>query len=90
MKPKLYLLLVNDTSEYNKAKGVNWGVVATISHVKYKDNLLNKKYLRHLMNRIWSKDHRKGTLEIKNITLSCYDGIIYMQNNGYDGLLLGY
>ena len=42
------------------------------------------------MNRIRSKDHRKRTLEIKNITLSCYDGIIYMQNNGYDRLLLGY
>ena len=47
-----------------KAKGVNRNIVATISHNEYKDVLLNKKCLRHSMNRIQSKDHKIGTYEI--------------------------
>ena len=51
---------------------------------------LNKKCLRHSMNRIQSKDYKIGTYEINNISLSCYDDKIYISNNGYDGLALGY
>ena len=40
-----------------KARGVNRNIVATISHNEYKDVLLNKKCLRHSMNRIQSKGH---------------------------------
>ena len=47
LKSKMYLYLVDDNSEHKKAKGVNKNVVATISHNKYKDVLLNKKCLRH-------------------------------------------
>ena len=39
---------------------MNKNIVATIHHNEYKDNLLNNKYLRHLMNRIQSKNHRIG------------------------------
>ena len=42
------------------------------------------------MNRVQSKDHRIGTYEISKIFLSCFDDKIYMQNNGYSGLALGY
>ena len=42
------------------------------------------------MNGIQGKDHRIGTYEINNILLSCFDYKIYIQNNGYDGLALGY
>ena len=38
------------------------------------------------MNRIQSKDHKIGTYEIHKISLPCFDDIIYIQNNGYDGL----
>ena len=48
--------------------------------------MLNKKCLRHSMN----KDHRIRTYEINKISLSCFDGKIYIQNNGCDGLALGY
>ena len=44
-----------------KAKGVNRDIVATISHNECKDVLLNKKYLRHSMNRIQSKDRKIRT-----------------------------
>ena len=42
------------------------------------------------MNRIQSKEHTIGTYEMNNISLSCLDDKIYTQNNGSDGLALGY
>ena len=46
------------------------------------------------MNIIQRKDHRIGTYEINKILLPCFgdEGMykIYIQNNGYDGLVLGY
>ena len=42
------------------------------------------------MNRIQSKDHKIGTYEINEISLSFLDDKIHIQNNGYDGLTLGY
>ena len=80
----MYSSLV-DNNEHKKANGVNKNVVATISHNEYKDVLLNKKCIRHSMNRIQSKDHRIGTYEINKISLSCFDDKIYIQNIGYDG-----
>ena len=73
LKPKMHLYLVDDNSGHKKAKGVNRNVVATISRNKYKDVLLNKKCLRHLINRIQSKDHKIRTYEINKISLSCFD-----------------
>ena len=90
LKPKIYSYFVGDNSECKKAKGVNKNVVATISHNVYKDVLLNKKCLRHSMNRIQSKDHRTGTYEISKISLSCFDDKICIQNSGCDGLVLLY
>ena len=40
---------------------IHKNVVATISHNEYKDVLLNKKCLRHSMNRIQCKDHKIAT-----------------------------
>ena len=85
----MYSFMVDNNSEIKKAKGVNKNVVATISHDKYRDVLLNNKCLRLSMNRI-SKDHRIGTYEIKETSLSCFDDKICIQNNGYDGLALDY
>ena len=59
----MHLLLVGDSNEHKKAKGVNKNVVATISHGEYKDALLNKERVRHLMNRIQRKDDRIGTMK---------------------------
>ena len=39
----------------------------------------NKKCLRHLMNRIQSKDHRIGIYEINKILLSWFDDKIYIK-----------
>ena len=82
--------MVDDNNEHNKAKGVNKNVIETISYNEHKDVLLNKKFLRHSMNRIQSKDHKIVTYEISKISLSYFDDKIYIQNNGCDGLPLGY
>ena len=82
--------MVDDNSEHKKTKVVNRNAVATITNNKYKDALLNKKSLRHLMNRIQSKDHKIGTYEISKISLSYFDDKIYIQSTGCDGLALGH
>ena len=69
---------------------MNRKLAATISHNEYRYVLLNNKFTRQSMNRIQSKDHRIGTFEINKISLSCFDNKIYIQNNGCDGLALGY
>ena len=90
LKPKMYLSLLDDSSEHKKANGVYKSVVEALNQDEYKDVLLNKKSLRHSTNRIQSKDHRIGTYKINEIFLSFLDNKIYIKNNGYHGLALGY
>ena len=42
------------------------------------------------MNRIQIKYHKIETYEVNKISLSCFGDKTYIQNNGYDGLTLGY
>ena len=68
---------------------MNGNAAAIINHNQYKDILLNKKCLRHWMNRIQSEDHKTGTYEINKISLSCFDDRLFIQNNRCDRLALG-
>ena len=86
LKPKMYSFWV-ENNENKKTKGVN---DATISHNEYKDVFLNQKCISHSMNRIQSKNHRTRIYEINKISLSYFDGKIFIQNNEYDGLTLGH
>ena len=65
---------------------MNRNVVATINPNEYKDVLLNKKCLRHLMNRIIKQE----PYELNKSSFSFFYDKMYIQNNGYDGLALGY
>ena len=49
LKAKTYSFLGDDNNENKKAMGVNENV-EKITHIEYKDVLLNKKCLRHSMN----------------------------------------
>ena len=89
LKPNMYSYLVDDNREHKKAKGASKNIVAT-SLNKYKDVSLNKKCLRHSVNRIQSKNHKIGIYEKNKISLSCFDDKIYIQNNRCDALTLGY
>ena len=88
LKSKMFSYLVDDSSEHKKAKNVNRNAVAPISHNGYKDVLLNKKCLRHSINKIQRRSHKIETYEINKITL-CFDDKIYIQKNGCDGLAPG-
>ena len=76
LKAKIYSFLVDDSSEGKKAKGMNKNVAIT--------SIINTP------SRIQSKHRRIETYEIKKVSLSCFDNKIFIQNNGYDGLALGY
>ena len=69
---------------------MNRNVVITISYNEYKDVSLNKKYLGYWMNRIQIKDHKIGPYELNDISLPCFDDKIYIKDNGWDRLALGY
>ena len=78
LKPKIYSYLVDKNNEHKRAKVLNKNVFVTINHNEYKDVLLNKKFSRHSMNEIESKDHIIGTYEIDKISLSCFDDKTYI------------
>ena len=61
-----------------------------LQHNEYKDALFNEKCIRHSINRIESKENRIGTYKINKISFSCSDDKVYIQNNQYNGLALGY
>ena len=86
----MYSHLVDNNSEHCNNIHCKNSVVVTIRYNEYIDVLFNKKCLRHSMNRIQSKDHNLGIYEINKISLSCFNDKIYNQNNGCDGLALGY
>ena len=48
---------------------------------EFKDILFKKKIMRHKMRRIQRKKHRLGTYEINKISLSCFDGKRYVQDD---------
>ena len=64
LKLKINFFLVDDCSKHKKAKRMTENVVAITSHNKYKDVLLNHKYLRHSMNKIQTKNHRIGIYKL--------------------------
>ena len=68
---------------------VNKNIVTRISHSEYKIVLLNYRSLRHLMNRIKSKNHKIRIYEVKKFLLSCFDEKIYILSNRYAVSLLG-
>ena len=90
IKPKMFLYLKDDSSEYKRSKDINKNVVATIGHTKYKDVLLNKNFLSNSMNEIQINNHITGTYEFSKISFSCFDDKICIQNNGRYRLALGY
>ena len=93
LKSSMCSFLVDDNSENKKSKSAKKKkkiVAPTKNHNEYDAFLLNKKYLRHSMKKIQSKHHRIGTHKINKISLSCFDDKMFIQNNGYNGLALGY
>ena len=57
LKSKMYSMKKIDGKESNTAKGVN----TATEFNEFKDNLFNKKIIRHKMKRIEAKKHKIGT-----------------------------
>ena len=77
LKSKMFSILVSHVSGYQKSKGAN--AVTKISHNEYKDVLLKKKYLIHLINRIQSKNEKQElTKSIKFICLTLITKFIFL------------
>ena len=57
LKSKMYSIKKIDSKESNTAKGVN----TATEFNEFKDNLFNKKIIRHKMKRIEAKKHKIGT-----------------------------
>ena len=70
-------------------KCVNKHAVAKITNNEYKEVLLNKKCLRHSINRIQNKNHKIGSYEIYKTFLTCFVDKINILDHGFDALTLG-
>ena len=80
---KMYSLLSDDGKESNTAKGI----IIETGFNEFKDNLFNKKVLRHKMRRIQSKKHKLGTYEINKISLACFDDERFVLDDGIHTLV---
>ena len=74
----MYSFFGDNNSVHEKGKSLNKNVVPTQIYNKYKDVLLNNKYLRHAMNLTKRGDHKIGTYEINKVSLSCFDDKKYI------------
>ena len=78
LKSKMYSMRNIDGKESNTAKRIN---IATEFN-EFKNNLFNKKILRHKMRRIQGKNHKMGTYEMNKISLSVFDDKRFVSNDG--------
>ena len=69
LKSKMHCILSDDGKESNTTKKLN----IAIEFNEYKDNLFNKKVMRHKMRRIQSKKHKTGTYQVNKISLPCFN-----------------
>ena len=79
-------MIVADSEDIKKAKGVNKNVVKSIRHKEYIDVLFNKCFVRHKIKRIQSKLHKIGTYKACKISLSCFDDKRYILDGGINSL----
>ena len=77
LKSKMYSMKNIDGKESNTAKGVN---IATEFN-EFKDNLFNKRIIRHKMRRIQGKKLKMGTYKINKLS-SCFDDKRFVLNDG--------
>ena len=85
LKSKMYSILDESNNEKITSKGHN----GFIEFLEFYDTLFKKKFLRHTMRRIGSKNHNLDTYETNKRSLSCYDKR-YILKNGINALAYGH
>ena len=59
-------------------------------HSEFKDVLFDKKVVRHSMKRILAKENKIGTYDICKISLSCFDDVRFVLDDGVNSLAYGH
>ena len=67
--------------ESNNEKITSKGHTGFIEFQEFYDTLFKRKFLRHTMRRIGSKNHNFGTYETNKRSLSCFDDKQYILKN---------
>ena len=87
LRAKLYSVLLRNSKEMKKAKGVNKVVVKhEIKHSKYLDSLQNETIYTYQMKAIRSSKHKIYTIEQSKKSLAPYDNKQYLMNDSINAL----
>ena len=86
LKSKIYSIL----DENNSGKITNKGHNAFTEFKWFEHTFISKKSLRHTMRGIKSKNHKTGTYETNETSISCFDDKRYVLKNGIDTLAYGH
>ena len=86
LKSKMYPILDESNNEKITSKGHN----GFIEFHEFYDTLFKKKFLRHTMRRIGSKNYTLGTYETNKRSLSCFDDKQNILKNGINTLAYGH
>ena len=86
LKSKMYSILDESNNEKITTKGHN----GFIEFQVFYDTLFNKKFLRHTMRRIGSKNHNLGIYQTNKRSLSYFDDKRYILKNGINTLAYGH
>ena len=86
LKAQMYSIL----DENNNGKITSKGHNDFIEFQEFYDTVSKKKFFRHTVRRIGSKNHNLGTYEIKKRSLSCFDDKRYILKNGINTLAYGH
>ena len=82
----MYSKLDENSNENSTNKGRN----AFIEFQEFHDTLFQKKFLRHTMRAIKSKNPNLGTYKTNKISLSCFDDKRYIIRNGIEIFAYGH
>ena len=86
LKSKMYSILDESNNEKITSKSHN----GFIEFLEFYDTLFKKKFLRHTMRRIGSKNNNLGTYKTNKRSLSYFDDKQYILKNGINTLAYGY
>ena len=90
LKSKMYSYVKDNEKGRRTAKGIKKNVINNnIRHEDYKRILLNEEQMHHKMKTIRSQRHQLGSYEINKVSLSCFDDIRYIHDNGTSSYAYG-
>ena len=91
LRSKMYSYIKDNQTGGKTAKGIKKNVIKNnIKHEDYKQTLFNNEQIHHKMKTIRSKNHKLGSYEINEVSLSCFDDKRYISNDGIKSLAYGH